>query len=95
MLKTAKHRTRTGLLHLTAVAILSLARVSAALADADMVERWWNTLSPEQMVAALHGDQATEAQAMAAKNMYADLDGETGDLVDATTAEIYGADSTA
>ena len=90
MARTTKHRARSGLMHLAAVAILSLAGVSAALADADMAERWWNTLSPEQMVAALHGDQATEAQAMAAKKMYADLDDETRNLVDAATVEISG-----
>ena len=61
MSKTIECRMRLGLMHLAAIAILSLVGVPAALADSDMDERWWNTLSPEQMVAALHSDQATEA----------------------------------
>ena len=51
---------------------------------------WWNTLTPDQMVAALHGDMASEEQSMAAKRMYADLDDETKALVNATAAELYG-----
>ena len=90
MLATIKHPVRHGLMHLAATATLSFSGTAAAFADAEVSERWGNTLSPEQMVAALHGDQATGAQAMAAKKMYADLDGETRDLVDAATAEIYG-----
>ncbi|MDE0307035.1 MAG: hypothetical protein OXI87_19465 [Albidovulum sp.] len=90
MLNAIERRTRPGMARLAAMAVLSLAGAAAALADEGAAERWWNALSPEQMVAALHGEQATEAQAMAAKRMYADLDGETRDLVDAATAEIYG-----
>ena len=52
--------------------------------------RWWNTLNGEQMVAALHGDDATPEQTTAARMMYADLDDATRMLVDAATAEIYG-----
>jgi len=87
-----KSSTISAPIRLAAILALSLAGAPAALADMDMkmVERWWNTLSPEQMVAALHGDGATDSQAMAAKKMYMDLDGETRDLVDAATAEIYG-----
>ena len=55
-----------------------------------MAERWWNTLNGEQMVAALYGSEATEAQMMMAKKMYADLDGETKGMVNAASAEIYG-----
>ena len=51
---------------------------------------WWNTLNGEQMVAALHGDDATPAQTMAAQMMYADLDSATMALVDAAVMEIYG-----
>ncbi|MDE0533518.1 MAG: hypothetical protein OXI01_19025 [Albidovulum sp.] len=90
MLNGIERRMRLGLMHLAAMAVLSLACVPAALADAGMAECWWNTLSPEKMVVALHGEQATEAQAMAAKKMYADLDGETRKFVDAATAEIHG-----
>ena len=39
--------------------------------------RWWNVLTAEQMVASLYGDQATPAQADAAKMMYAQLDDAT------------------
>ncbi len=51
---------------------------------------WWNSLSPEQMVAALYGDMATMEQATAAKKMYSDLDDETKMMVDAATATIWG-----
>ena len=53
--------------------------------------RWWNALNGEQMVAALHGDSATMAQEMAAKNMYADLDDYTRMLVNGAVDEIYKA----
>ncbi|MYB39018.1 MAG: hypothetical protein F4Y26_16865 [Gammaproteobacteria bacterium] len=53
--------------------------------------RWWNALNGEQMVAALHGDSATMAQEMAAKNMYADLDDYTRKLVNDAVDEIYKA----
>ena len=52
--------------------------------------RWWNSLGPEQMVAALFGDDATPVQEAAAQRMYADLDAATRMLVDEATAEIYG-----
>ena len=90
MLNRIKHGTRyvlTGLAT-TAVAVL-LAGVPTALADSDAAMRWWNKLSPEQMVAALYGDKATEAQATAAKKMYADLDSATKKAVDDTVASIY------
>lgn len=74
-----------------AVAVALLAGVPLAqAADMDSTMRWWNTLSPEQMVAALHGDNATAAQAKAAKKMYADLDSDTRKLVDAAAKSIYG-----
>ena len=55
-----------------------------------MATRWWNQLSPEQMVAALFGANATDDQAAAAKNLYANLDDTTRMLVDDATAAIYG-----
>ena len=82
-------RIRAGVVAL-ALAVVSLAFVSAASADSAAYMRWWNALSPEQMVAALHGDKATEAQAKAAKKMYADLDADTRKLVDAAAESIYG-----
>ena len=52
--------------------------------------RWWNTLTPDEMVAALHGDMATEDQAAAAKKMHADLDFPTTYLVDVAATKING-----
>ena len=74
---------RVGVAALMTAAAVSLVAIPMALADGDMAMRWWNTLTPEQMVAALHGDKGTEAQAMAAKKMYAGLDADTKKLVDA------------
>ncbi len=71
-------------------AALAFAAVPAALADEGSAMRWWNKLSPEQMVNALHGDKATEAQAKAAKKPYGKLAGDTKKLVDAAAASIYG-----
>ena len=90
MFNRIKHGTRLVLTGLatTAVAVL-LAGVPTALADSDAAMRWWNKLSPEQMVAALYGDKATDAQAAAAKKMYADLDSATKKAVDDTVASIY------
>ncbi len=90
MLEKIERGARLGLMGLLTVAILSLTGVPSALADADMAKRWWNTLSPDQMVAALYGDKATEAQAREAKKMYADLDAETKKRVDDTAGSIYG-----
>ncbi len=90
MLEKIGRGTRFGLIFLLAASILSLTLVPSALADADLAKRWWNVLSPEQMVAALHGDKATEAQARAAKKMYGDLDADTRKLVDAAAGSIYG-----
>ena len=58
--------------------------------DVAYAMRWWNVLSPDQMVAALYGDTATDAQATAAKKMYAALDPETKKKVNAAAKEIYG-----
>ncbi|WP_419842949.1 LysM peptidoglycan-binding domain-containing protein [Candidatus Poriferisodalis sp.] len=61
--------------------------------DADMpayAMRWWNALTAEEMVAALYGTGASDAQAMAAKKMYADLDDTTRGLVNAAAKAIYG-----
>ena len=52
--------------------------------------RWWNALDAEQMVAALHGDDATAGQTTAAQKMYADLDDDTKALVNVTADELYG-----
>ena len=90
MLETIERGTRLGLIFLLAVSVLSLTGVPPAMADADMAKRWWNVLSPEQMVAALYGDKATEAQAGAARKMYGDLDADTKKRVDATAGSIYG-----
>ena len=64
-----------------------------ATPDVDYATRWWNALSPEQMVAALFGDMATADQAVAAKKMYADLDDDTKALVNAAADEIYDPDA--
>ncbi|MCY4489063.1 MAG: hypothetical protein OXF11_18375 [Deltaproteobacteria bacterium] len=77
------------LVALAAATALALTAVPAASADEAAYMRWWNTLSPEQMVKALHGDKATEAQAKAAKKMYKDLDADTKKLVDAAADSIY------
>ena len=61
--------------------------------DVDYAMRWWNALTPEQMVAALFGDEATAEQTAAAQMMYADLDDATKALVNAAAAEIYDADT--
>ena len=61
-----------------------------AAADVDYAMRWWNTLNAPQMVAALYGTDATDAQAAAAKMMYDDLDGVTKAKVNAAAATIYG-----
>jgi len=61
-----------------------------ATPDVEYAMRWWNVLSAEQMVAALYGDQATPAQANAAKMMYAQLDDATKAKVNSAAAEIYG-----
>ena len=58
--------------------------------DSAMAMRWWNKLNGDQMVASLYGEEATDEQDAAARNMYADLDSATRGLVNATAAEIYG-----
>ena len=64
-----------------------------ATPDVDYAMRWWNVLTPDQMVAALHGDMATDDQDAAARKMYADLDDATKALVNAAAAEIYDPDA--
>jgi len=61
-----------------------------ATPDVEYAMRWWNVLTAEQMVGALYGDQATPAQADAAKMMYAQLDDATKAQVNAAAAKIYG-----
>lgn len=92
MLETTKTRTRLGIIHIATAMLISIFAIPAAFADGHMgmAERWWNTLSPDQMVAALYGDGATDEQAMAAKMMYADLGNDARALVDAAATEIYG-----
>ena len=90
MLNGIKRGARLGLAGLVTTAAVMVAGASSTLADSDAAMRWWNKLSPGQMEAALHGDKATDAQAKAAKKMYADLDGGTKKLVDAAAASIYG-----
>ncbi len=74
--------------------LLGLVALSSAARADDYKEMvamgWWNALSPEQMVAALFGDEATADQEAAAKKMYMDLDAMTKMLVDDAAAEIYG-----
>ena len=64
----------------------------AATRDVMYAERWWNTLTPEQMVAALYGTMATEAQATAAKKLYDALDPETKKKVNDAAYAIGGGD---
>lgn len=61
---------------------------SDATPDDARAMRWWNALTPEQMVAALYGDEATAEQTVAAQKMYADLDDDTKALVNAATDEF-------
>ena len=63
-----------------------------ATPDVAYAMRWWNALSPEYMVKALYGDEATEEQTAAAQMMYADLDDATKTLVNAAAADIYDDD---
>ena len=58
--------------------------------DLDYAMRWWNVLDGPQMVAALYGDSATDAQAAAAKMMYADLDPDTKAKVNMAAMAIGG-----
>lgn len=52
--------------------------------------RWWNTLNAPQMVAALFGTEAINAQAAAAQKMCDALDGVTKVKVNDAAADIYG-----
>ena len=61
-----------------------------AAADVDYAMRWWNKLNAQQMVAALYGTEANDAQAAAAQMMYDSLDGVTKAKVNEAAAEIYG-----
>ena len=72
------------------LALLGRDDVGVYPADSEMAMRWWNVLSPAQMVAALYGDEATEEQTAAAQKPYAELDGETKLMVNETAAELYG-----
>ena len=59
--------------------------------DVAYAMRWWNVLSPDQMVASLYGSTATAEQATAAKKMYADLDPDTKKKVNDAAYAINGA----
>ena len=63
----------------------------AATPDVMYAERWWNTLTPEEMVASLYGTTATSEQATAAKKLYDALDPETKRKVNAAADAINGA----
>ena len=52
--------------------------------------RWWNALTPDEMVKSLFGDDATEEQQVAAKKLYDGLDEETKALVNEAAASIGG-----
>lgn len=90
----AKILDATALEHVDVVGMALLGRDDPGMfldpAD-EMAARWWNTLTADQMVAALFGSSATEEQETAAKNMYGGLDDDTRMLVNDATAEIYGA----
>ena len=54
-----------------------LETMEMATPDNAAAMRWWNALTPEQVVAALYGDEATAEQTAAAQKMYAELDDDT------------------
>ncbi len=58
-------------------ALLGLMEPGVYPPDIPLVMQWWDAFSPDQQVAALHGDTATPQQSTAARNMYADLAPET------------------
>ena len=58
--------------------------------DVAYAMRWWNVLNADQMVAALYGSTATDAQAMAAKKLYSMIDDDTKAKVNAAAKEIRG-----
>ncbi len=58
--------------------------------DIPPVMQWWDAFSPDQKVAALHGDTATPQQSTAARNVYADLDPETKRSVNDAAVEARG-----
>ena len=55
-------------------AVLGLMDPGVYPPDIPPVMQWWDAFSPDQRVAALHGDTATPQQSTAARNVYADLD---------------------
>lgn len=87
-------KNKTLMLAAAAAGIMLVAAVSGhaeqMVMSPEYAVRWWNTLTPEEMVAALHGDMATEDQAAAAKKMHADLDFPTTYLVDLAATKING-----
>ncbi|MDE0025471.1 MAG: hypothetical protein OXP69_13765 [Spirochaetaceae bacterium] len=74
----------------TALVAAGFVHADTMVTSPDYAVRWWNSLSPEQMVAALHGDMATDEQAAAAKKMHADLDFATTYHVDLAATKING-----
>ena len=87
-------KNKTLMLVAAAAGIMLVAAVSGhaeqMVTSPEYAVRWWNTLTPDEMVAALHGDMATEEQAAAAKKMHADLDFATTYLVDLAATKING-----
>ena len=71
-------------------AVLGLMEPGVYPPDIPPVMQWWDAFSPDQQVAALHGDTATPQQSTAARNMYADLDPETKRSVNDAAVEARG-----
>ena len=79
--------------HVDAVGVALLGRTKPGAfvpANVAMAMRWWNALNGPQMVAVLHGNSATPAEAMAAKNTYWNLDSFTRQRVNDIAEELYG-----
>ena len=91
MLQTGKRRALTIALAIIMTFVLASCNGDDnGTSDNARAMRWWNALSAEQMVAALYGDEATAEQTVSAQKMYADLDGDTKELVNMTADELYG-----
>ena len=71
-------------------AVLGLMDPGVYPPDIFPVMQWWDAFSPDQRVAALHGDTATPQQSTAARNVYADLDPETKRSVNDAAVDTRG-----
>ena len=73
-------------------AVLGLIDPGVYPPDIPPVMQWWDAFSPDQKVAALHGDPATlePGQRAAAERMYGDLDPETKRSVNDTAVDTRG-----